>query len=175
MYFVVRTTLPSRGVVAAIREQVRALDQTVAISAVKPMEDYVADSAAKTRLESSLLATMAGLALILAIVGISGLLSYNVAQRRGEIGIRIALGAPPKGILRLVLVEGLTAAGLGLGIVGALAATPLLKSLLFGVTATHPTSFAGAGALLVVCAFAASYVPARRATRIDPIVALRSE
>lgn len=177
MYFVVRTKLPSAGVVSAIREQVRALDQTVAISAVKPMEDYVADSAAKTRLESSLLATMAGLALILAIVGISGLLSYNVAQRRGEIGIRIALGAPPKGILRLVLVEGLalTAAGLGLGIVGALAATPLLKSLLFGVTATHPTSFAGAGGLLVVCAFAASYVPARRATRIDPIVALRSE
>jgi putative ABC transport system permease protein len=123
------------------------------------------------------LGIFAALALVLAAVGVHGVLSYGVVQRRREIGIRMALGAKPSGMLRLVMGEGfgLTLAGLALGLAGALVATRLLASLLYGVTPTDPTTFLGVAAVLVMVAAAATAVPAWRAAKVDPARALRAE
>ena len=139
------------------------------------MEDLVEEEVGPRKLTVMLLASFAGVALLLAVVGIYGVISYSVAQRTQEMGIRRALGAQPADILRLVMGQclGLTLAGIAAGIAGALALTHVMESLLFQVSTTDPVTFVSVAVLFLLVALAASYIPARRATRIDPMAALR--
>jgi putative ABC transport system permease protein len=171
----VRTEGDPLWFVSAIRGQVLAIDRDQPITAVKTMDNVVEESEGQRRSIMVLLGLFAGAALLLAVIGIYGVIAYSVAQRTKEVGIRRALGAQQDDILRLVLGQalGLTLAGAVLGIGGAFALTRVMKSLLFQVSATDPLTFAGITVLLILVALAASYIPARRATRIDPTVALR--
>lgn len=175
--FTVRTTVPPLSLSAAIKREISALDPTLALSGVSSMEEISALSVAPQRFNMMLVGLFAGLGLALAAIGIYGVISYTVAQRTNEIGLRIALGAQTRDIIRLVLGQGLTLVVLGtvLGLAGAYGLTRLMKSLLFGVSATDPLTYAGVAVLLALVALAASYVPARRATQVDPMVALRHE
>jgi predicted permease len=160
---------------SAVRAQVRALDKDQAISNVRTMEDLVEEQVGQRRLLVVLLGSFAGVALLLAVIGIYGVIAYSVAQRTREMGIRRALGAQQGDILRLVVAQGfrLALAGVAIGIAGAYGITRLMESLLFHVSATDPATFAGVALLFLPVALAASYIPARRATRIDPMAALR--
>ena len=171
----VRTEGQPRLFVNSIRAQVLAIDQDQAVSHVKTMEEAIQDSVGQRRVTLVLLGSFAGVALLLAIVGIYGVVAYSVAQRTQEMGIRRALGAQRVDILRLVLKQGLglALAGVAIGMGGAFALTRVMQSLLFHVSATDPPIFTGIAMLFVLVALAASYVPARRATRIDPMAALR--
>lgn len=172
---VARTDGNPRSFTRVLRAQVLAIDPDQAVTAVRTMDDVVEASLGPRRLTMALLAAFAGVALLLAIVGIYGVISYSVAQRTQEIGIRRALGAQRGEILRLLLGQGLmlAVAGVAVGIIGALALTRVMKSLLFDVSATDPGTFAGIAVLFLAAALAAGYVPARRAMRIDPMAALR--
>jgi putative ABC transport system permease protein len=174
---VVRTNLSTASLIPAIRAAAKSLDPDVPIYAVKTMDDYVAESITLPRLDSTLVGIFAGLALTLALIGIYGVMSYGVAQRTNEIGIRMALGAQRADVLRLVLKQGLGIAVLGvaIGTAGAFGVSHLLAKMLFGVSPSDPMIFAGAAGMLVACALAACYVPAWRAARVDPMVALRYE
>jgi predicted permease len=174
---VVRSNLAPGSLVPAIRAAAQAIDKDVPIYAVKTMDEYVAESVTLPRLDSTLLAIFAGLALVLALIGVYGVMSYGVAQRTNEIGIRMALGAQRGDLLQLVLRQGLGIAVLGvaIGTTGAFGVSQLLAKLLFGVPPGDPLTFAGVAAALVACAMAACYVPARRAMRVDPMTALRHE
>jgi len=156
---------------------VHSLDREIPISDVKTMDEYVSASVAAPRFNTILLGGFAGLALALAAVGIFGVISYSVAQRTQEIGIRRALGADGRNVMRLVLGQGLRLAGLGIvvGTAGALAVTRLLATLLYEVAPTDAATFAGVAVVLAVVACAASYLPARRAAEVDPMVALKYE
>ena len=158
---------------AAFREQ----DSALAVFGLEPLDRAVSRSVSKRRFTMLLVGLFAALALVLAAVGVHGVLSYGVVQRQREIGIRMALGARPAGMLRLIVFEGLTLAlaGLALGVAGAFALTRLLASLLFGVTPTDPTSFAAVAALLLVVALGATALPAWKAARVEPARALRAE
>ena len=158
-----------------VREQVRALDRDQPIADVQTMDDLVDQEVGQRRLIVRLLGSFAGVALLLALTGIYGVISYSVTLRVHELGIRWALGARQSDILRLVMGQGLslTLAGIGIGIGGALLLTRVMKSLLFEVSTTDPATFVGIGLLFVFVALAATYIPARRATRIDPMAALR--
>jgi predicted permease len=171
----IRTEHDPRLLVNAVRGEVLAIDRDQPISAVRTMQDLVEAEVGPRRLVVILLGSFAGVALLLALVGIYGVISYSVAQRTQEVGIRRALGAQQADILRLVMGQGLglTLAGIGAGIAGALALTHVMKSLLFHVSETDPATFAGVALLFLFVALAASYIPARRATRIDPMAALR--
>ncbi len=138
------------------------------------MEKLVADSLAQRRFSMFLFGIFAALALALAVVGLYGVMSYAVAQRTHEIGLRMALGAQGRDVLRMVVGQGmgLVAVGLGLGLVGAFLLTRLMSSLLYGVSAADPLTYAGIALLLAAVALVASYIPARRATKVDPMVAL---
>jgi putative ABC transport system permease protein len=141
------------------------------------MDQLLADSLSRSRFTMLLLGIFAVVALVLAAVGIYGLIAYSVTQRTQELGIRIALGAQRRDVLRLVLVQGtrLTLLGVAIGVLAALTLSRLLGALLFGVSATDPLTFAGVAGLLAVVALLACFIPARRATRVDPTVALRYE
>jgi putative ABC transport system permease protein len=160
-----------------IQDTVRSLERDEAISAVRPMEEVLATSVAQPRFSALLLSVFAALALLLAAVGVYGLVAYTANQRTREIGIRIALGAARHNILGMVLADGLwlVLAGTAIGLTIALVFTRLLRGMLFGVNATDPVTFAVVSALLLCVSLAACWVPARRATRVNPIIALRHE
>jgi putative ABC transport system permease protein len=172
---IIRTDGDPERFVSAIRSQVLAIDRDQPVTAVKTMHEVLEESVGQQRLTLVLLGVFAAVAVLLAVVGLSGVIAYSVAQRTREVGIRRALGAQRSDILRLIVSQGLalTIAGVVIGIGGALALTRVMKGLLFGVTATDPATFVEAAALFVLVALAASYIPARRATRIDPMAALR--
>ena len=175
MTLVLRTTGPVAGLVEETKKQIWSVDSQIPITDILSMEDLMAVSLAQQRFNMLLLALFAALALILAAVGIYGLMAYSVSQRTHEIGVRLAIGAQRRDVLRLVLKDGarLTLLGIAIGIIVALALTRLMASLLFEVTPTDPATFAAVAILLAIAAFAACYIPARRATRVDPMVALR--
>jgi putative ABC transport system permease protein len=177
MTIVVRSSGNSAQLSAALRDAVLSLDPNQAISTIRSMDDVVSGSVAQPRFASQILGLFAVLALLLAAVGLYGLIAYTVSQRTHEIGIRMALGAEPRDVLRLVIGQGLklALAGAAIGIVGALALTRLMQGLLFEVSATDPVTFIGVTALLTIVALTASYLPARRAMRVDPMIALRYE
>jgi putative ABC transport system permease protein len=174
---VVRSTFDPESIVAAVREQVWAVDKDQPVSNVRTMEQVFTSAVARERFQALLLGLFAGLALVLAVVGLYGVMSYAVTQRTHEIGIRMALGAQRTEVLRLIIGEGmlLTLVGVALGLGVALGVTRLMTGILYGVTATDPTTFVAVAGLLVAVAFIACYIPARRATRVDPLVALRYE
>jgi predicted permease len=162
---------------AAARQEIRALDPKLPIYNVKTLEQYRRDYLFVERFEAALIGGFGLLALAVASLGLYGALSHSVAQRTQEIGVRMALGAETGDVLRLVVGQGvrLIAIGVALGLVGGLAAARVLKSLLYGVSATDPLTYAGVSALLTLVALLACYIPARRATKVDPMVALRCE
>jgi putative ABC transport system permease protein len=175
--FFVRTTGDPRSVLATVRGQVQSLDRNLALTNVATIGETLSQGLWAPRMGAALLGVFAGLALILATVGIYGVLSYSVSQRAQEVGIRMALGATQRQVLWLMVGQGLRLAlvGVGVGLPLAFAFGHILVSLLFGVKGGDPPTFAGVSALLVSVALVACYVPARRATKIDPIVALRYE
>ena len=155
----------------------RGIDPQISVYDVEPVDSYVARVLARPRFILTLLGAFAVVAFLLAVIGIYGLISYSVSQRTRELGIRMALGAQHSNILKLIVGQGsvLAAVGIALGLAASLAFTRLIRSLLFGVRATDPVTFIGATLILIVVAALASYVPARRATRVDPMIALRTE
>jgi putative ABC transport system permease protein len=177
MNVVIRTKGDPTNLAAAVRTEVKAIDPDQPVAAVKSMEEWLATSVAAPRYRTSLLVLFALIALILAATGIYGVMSYSVTQRTHEIGVRMALGARQIDVLRLVVGQGmiLVVVGVVIGLVGAFALTRVMATVLFGVTAKDPITFAGVAVGLVLVAFFACYVPARRATKVDPLIALRYE
>jgi putative ABC transport system permease protein len=173
----VRSQLDQAALIAATHREIQALDPNLAVSNVMTMGEVMGESLARRRLVLTLFSLFAALALLLAVIGIYGVLASSVAQRTRELGIRIALGATPRGVLQLVIGNGVKLVGLGIaiGLAGAIAANRLLADLLFGVSATDPLTFTLIALLLSAVAVLASYIPARRATKVDPLVALRYE
>jgi len=174
---VIRTQGDPRSLASGVRKEVNGLDPDQPIAAIKPMTEWVNMSVAGARYRTILLGLFALLAMILAATGIYGVMSYSVAQRTQEIGVRMALGARPFDVLKLVVRQGMVLALIGVvvGLAGALALTRVMSSLLFGVTVRDPITFGLVAALLMLVAFIACFVPARRATKVDPLVALRYE
>jgi putative ABC transport system permease protein len=177
MTLVVQTGSDPAGMVGAIRNEILALDSEQAVFKVATLEQLLGDSISLRRFSMLLLIIFAGVALTLAAVGIYGVISYSVMQRSHEIGIRMALGAGRKDILRLVVWQGmaLTLAGVAIGLTAAFALTRVMAGLLFGVSATDPLTFVLISVVLAGVALGACFVPARRATKVDPMVALRYE
>jgi putative ABC transport system permease protein len=174
---IVRSNVAPSSLVAAIRREVLALDKNVPLTGVQTMAERSAEVTSRTRFIAALLAVFAGLALLLAGVGIYGVMAYSVSARTRELGIRIALGAQAGDLLRLVLREGarLVVVGLALGLLAAWASLRVLQSQLYDVSATDPLTFGGVALLLAGVALAACYVPARKAMQTDPLAALRYE
>jgi putative ABC transport system permease protein len=177
LYVTVRTEGDPLALLPAVREQVKVLDTELPVYGARPMEKYLADSVAQRKFTSLLCTVFAGAGLLLAIIGLFGVVSYSVEQRTQELGVRVAMGAEKADILQLVIGHGMgmTLVGIVFGLAGTLAISWLLKSQLFGISPTDPLTFLGVACLLSVVAFAACYIPARRASRVDPMVALRYE
>ncbi|HKP02929.1 MAG TPA: ABC transporter permease [Chthoniobacterales bacterium] len=178
MSLVIRTSVSNPNALTnSVRKELAAIDASVPLTKVSVFDEYISKSLARPRFNTLLLSIFAGTALVLTAIGIYGVLAYSVAQRTSEIGIRIALGAGKSSIFRLIVGQAMTLVGVSLvlGLAGAFAATRLLNSLLFGVGASDPGTFAGIVLLVSVVAFIAAWLPARRATRVDPIIALRAE
>ena len=177
MNLVVRTKGEPLSIAGSLRNAVHAIDPDQPVSAMRPMTEWVDSSVTQSRYLTTLFGLFAALAMILAATGIYGVMSYTVAQRTHEIGVRMALGARRADVLKLVVGQGmvLTAIGVALGLLGAFGLTRVMASLLFGVTTKDPMTFTVVAALLLAVAFLACFVPARRATKVDPLVALRYE
>jgi putative ABC transport system permease protein len=177
MFLTIRTASDPMSMVAAVRSQVSGLDKEIAATRVSTMEELVSRSVAQPRFVLLLLGLFAVLAMVLAAVGIYGVMSYSVTQRTHEIGIRVALGASSTDVLRMVVGQGLalTAAGVAIGVVGSLAITRVMESMLYGVGARDWETYVVITGLLGVVAVMASLIPARRATKVDPMEALRYE
>ena len=177
MQLVVRTEGDPLALASAIRQEVWALDKNLPVKNIRTMDEMMEGLVATRRFNMLLLAGLAAAALLLASIGIYGLISYSVAQRTHEIGIRMALGAQARDVLGLVIWQGLSLAfaGVGIGLIASLFLTRLVSSMLFGVSATDPATFALVSTLLIGIALLACAVPAHRATKIDPMAALRYE
>jgi putative ABC transport system permease protein len=177
MWIVARTGGDPRALASAIRRIVQDVDRSVAVSDVRTMDAVVSSSLHKTRFTTLLVLAFALAALLLGAIGIYGVMSYVVGQRTQEMGVRLALGAPPSGVIALVVRRAawLALAGALVGMVGALVATRSLSSLLYGISATDPVTFVGVPVLFLLVAVGASYAPALRATRVDPVRALRAD
>ena len=175
--FVVRTAGDPAGMVSAARHAIGLVDKDLPVFGVTTMDDVLAASVAQRRFSMSLLGAFAILALLMAAIGLYGVLSYSVSQRMHEMGLRMALGANPRDLLRLVVGQGIRVAlaGVAAGLLASFAATRLLAGMLFGVSPLDLLTFVGVAAVLLAAALVASFVPARRATRVDPMVALRYE
>jgi putative ABC transport system permease protein len=177
-WLVIRTNVANpAGLISSIRSELAQVDKNIPLTRVRVFDEYMSRSLSRPRFNALLLSIFAGTALVLTAIGIYGVMAYSVAQRTGEIGIRMALGAAQSAIFRLVVGQAMTLVGISLaiGLVGAFAATRLLNSLLFGVGAWDPITFGLIVLLVSVVAFLAAWLPARRASRVDPIIALRSE
>jgi predicted permease len=176
-FFTVRSDGDPMALIGPIRSVIAQMDKNLPLGNVATMEEIMSTSVAQPRLQTFLLGLFGGLAMILAAVGIYGVMSYSVTQRTSEIGIRMALGADRASVLRMVMVHGLrlAAIGLAIGLALALAVTRVMSTILFGVSPTDPLTFATIAVLLALVALLACYIPARRATRVDPMVALRYE
>ena len=174
---VVRTEADPNSIVSALRRAVQELDKDQPIYNVRTLEGLIDNSVSRPQFNLFLLGAFATLALLMSSLGLYGVMSYAVMQRTREIGIRMALGAPARDVLRMVVKQGMTLAliGVALGLAGALALTRVMRNLLFNVSATDPATFASIALLLISVATIASYIPARRATKIDPLQALRHE
>jgi len=177
MAIYLRTDVAPTALTQSVRDQVRALDRDLPVFGERTMSQVAAESVSRRRFAMQLVGLFGILALLLAAVGIYGVIAYSVTQRTREIGIRVALGASRSEILRWVLKQGmvLTMVGVVIGLVGALALTRLLRSLLFGVGPTDIVTYAVLATVLTIVALIACYVPARRATKVDPLIALRYE
>ena len=178
MSLVVRTNVSDPSTItASIRKELAAIDPSIPLRSVRVFDEYISRSLARPRFNALLLSIFAGSALVLTAIGIYGVLAYSVSQRTNEIGIRIALGAAQSNIFRLVIGQAMTIVAISvmIGLIGAFAATRLLNSLLFGVGAWDPVTFSGIVLLVSLVAFLAAWLPARRASNVDPIVALRTE
>ena len=176
MTLLVRSSSDPKALIGAIRNEIWSVDRDEPVADVKSMEDYVSESLAWRRFTMALLAVFASLALILAAVGIYGVMAYSMAQRTHEIGIRMALGARSVDVLKLVVgqISALALIGVSLGLAGALALTRVISGLLYGVSQTDPVTLIAVSILLAAVALGAGYIPARRATRVDPTDLLRT-
>ncbi len=176
-FVIVRTGADPRSALASIRAAVASLDRDVPVARLYTIDQLMNESVAAPRFRTTLVTVFAVLGLVLAAIGIYGVMAYAVSERARELGVRLALGATAGDVMRMVLAEAfaLAAAGVALGIAGAVVTTRLMAALLFGVTPTDPVTFASIAGILMAIALAGSYVPARRATRVDPIATLRSE
>jgi putative ABC transport system permease protein len=172
---VLRTAIEPHGLEHDVRRLVAELNPGLPIAAIQSFDDIVSDSLKSRRFTLALFVAFAGVALTLAIVGVYGVLSHGVAERAREIGVRIALGAAPRDIVRLVMLQGLGAAAVGVlaGLAVSFVATRFLSDMLYTVTPVDAVTFAGVSAIMLATATLASYLPARRATRVDPLTALR--
>jgi len=175
--WIVRSAAPTASLTAEIQKEFQAVDAQLPIAQVQSMRQIVSKSIAQQNFNMVLLTIFGAIALLLAAIGIYGLMSYSVAQSAHDIGVRLALGAERRKILSLVVARGmkLAAVGLAIGAVGAFAASRLLARLLFGVRPTDPSTYVLVTSALAIVAFLACYLPARRATRVDPMIALRAE
>jgi predicted permease len=177
MNIVVRSTLDKVALAPSIRRIVSSLDRSLPIIQLRSMDEVFADSVARPHFLAELLGVFALVALVLSAIGTYGVLAYSITERRREIGIRMALGASPDGVRSMVLRQGLGLAGVGLviGLLGAAALTRLTATLLFGVKPIDPSTYGGVAVFMLFVAATASLIPARRATRVDPLTALRGE
>ena len=171
------TTVESQSVAGSVRDEIRRLDPTLAVFQVQTLDDVIGRSTAGRRFNMLLVLSFASLAALLAALGLYGVVSYAVSQRTSEIGVRIALGATDSNVQRMMVMQGLkpAIAGMVIGVAAAASSTQVVRSLLFGVTPTDPLTFIFAPPLLLAVAALACYLPARRATRLDPTIALRAE
>lgn len=177
MFLVTRTSSDAAALSGPVVREIHAVDPDVAVYGIRTMEDRLHDSLARQRFSSTMLGAFAAFALLLAAVGIYGVMSYLVTQSTHDLGVRVALGARTGNIIGLVVRQGMELAAIGIlaGLAGSVAVTRVMASLLFGVSATDAVTFGAMTLILALVALAATIIPARRATRVDPVVALREE